>query len=684
MQLRAARFLKFTLVCLALLVGAAAVFLATLDLNRYKTEIGWQLERVTGRSVTLGGDIRFALSLLPTVVVEDVSVANASWGKAPHLAHVGRFEARVGLLEILSGQLAVSRLSLEQLELMLETDARGQGNWEREATASAPAQAPAASEAARVALHEVELKDIRFSYSDGVTGAKHKAVVELLSLVSTVSQGPLQLELTATVNDLPLRATGTVSPFAELMANRPYSVDLDGTLHVLDFKLTGMLPEPLTATAAEFRFDVNLPSLADLNIPLDMKLPKYGPLRASGLLSTQDSILLSISDLKLNAAQSDLTGGLTLNRAGARPALAGQLHSTLIDLTPFLPPEQASTKKPAYLFSRQKLSVAGLRKLDIDVQLAVDKLKARRRTFEQVSLPLKLADGKLSLAPLTALEAGGRISLNLRLDAGSDIPALEGDFTARQLELAQLPRFENVQHVKDGRTDVDATFKGKGGSVAEIMGGLNGKILVQVGKGRIPNSLAGLTGSKALLMETFARLNPVSTEPSSELECAVINFQITDGMAKTDKGIAVQTPSMNLVGSGAVNLKTEQLDVAIRPISRGATGLGVGAVAGAARIGGTLVEPRAVVDAANVLQAGATAGAAVMTFGISTLAQGLFEKVTADPNPCTTALGKGPAAKPAPAPAKQPEAPRQAESTPAPVKKATEAVKGVLESIFGN
>ena len=56
-----------------------------------------------------------------------------------------------------------------------------------------------------------------------------------------------------------------------------------------------------------------------------------------------------------------------------------------------------------------------------------------------------------------------------------------------------------------------------------------------------------------------------------------------------------------------------------------------------------VVKPLVVVDAANVLKAGATAGAAVMTFGLSTLAQGVFDKQTADPRPCDTALGKAPA-----------------------------------------
>ncbi len=62
-------------------------------------------------------------------------------------------------------------------------------------------------------------------------------------------------------------------------------------------------------------------------------------------------------------------------------------------------------------------------------------------------------------------------------------------------------------------------------------------------------------------------------------------------------------------------------------------------VAGAAKIGGTLANPTPVIDAENAIRTGLSAGAAVATGGLSLLAQGLFSKSGADPEPCNTALG---------------------------------------------
>jgi hypothetical protein len=217
------------------------------------------------------------------------------------------------------------------------------------------------------------------------------------------------------------------------------------------------------------------------------------------------------------------------------------------------------------------------------------------------------------------------------------------------------------------------------------MGALNGQFLLKVGQGRIASNVASKPGV-GVILKTFDSLNPLAkSEPYSQLECAVVNLQIKDGIATTDKGIALQTSKITMVGSGAVNLKTEQLDLGFRPYAREGTGVNLGTLAGAGRVGGTLADPKLVIDAANVLKAGATAGAAVMTFGLSTLAQGMFDKTTADPRPCDTALGKAPP-KPAATPASEPgqqSAEKTKESAPNPIKGTTDAVKGALDKLFG-
>jgi len=135
-------------------------------------------------------------------------------------------------------------------------------------------------------------------------------------------------------------------------------------------------------------------------------------------------------------------------------------------------------------------------------------------------------------------------------------------------------------------------------------------------------------------------------------------------MAATDRGIAFETSKMTVVSSGTANLKTEAIDFSLRPNPRQSAGIGAGELVKLMRVRGTLAEPKAGVDELQAAKAAASIGAGLATGGLSMLAQGLAGSATADPNPCATALGKGPAparggAAPATAAPAGKEAPKQ-------------------------
>jgi hypothetical protein len=142
-------------------------------------------------------------------------------------------------------------------------------------------------------------------------------------------------------------------------------------------------------------------------------------------------------------------------------------------------------------------------------------------------------------------------------------------------------------------------------------------------------------------------------------------------VATADKGIAVETTKMNIIGSGTVNLKTEELDLTVRPRPKEGLGVSLGGLASLVRVTGTLAEPRVGIDEMGVAKTGAAVGAALATGGLSLVAQGLFDKATEGAPPCQVALGKVSPATASKDPAQQP--------TPPPTAGTEE--KGVLESV---
>ena len=118
------------IVCVAflLLFGTIYVILLSYDYNGLKPQIRQAVQDATGRDLTLGGDIRLAIGLSPTLVVQDVSFQNATWGSQPEMAKIKRSEIKVRLFPLLSHRLEIVRLVLIEPEILIETDASGRSN----------------------------------------------------------------------------------------------------------------------------------------------------------------------------------------------------------------------------------------------------------------------------------------------------------------------------------------------------------------------------------------------------------------------------------------------------------------------------------------------------------------------------------------------------------------------------
>ena len=116
------------LALLAIVVGV--VLLSIQDVGRYKEFIARKVSEKTGRELVIAGDFDLSISFTPSIVADDVTFQNAAWGSEAEMLKLGHVEAEVELFPMLTGDIRVKRLILEDLDLLLETDANGLGNWE--------------------------------------------------------------------------------------------------------------------------------------------------------------------------------------------------------------------------------------------------------------------------------------------------------------------------------------------------------------------------------------------------------------------------------------------------------------------------------------------------------------------------------------------------------------------------
>src|SRR5258706_14373044 len=142
------------------------------------------------------------------------------------MINLNKLEVQVELIPLLSKKIKVDRIILDGADILLETDAKGRGNWlfeARGANATTTTTTTAAAEAGGgMSLPEVDTVQIRNStvtYHDGVAGTTRGFKIDKLS--ADTSGGSLSLDLAALVGQTPLNVKGTLGAPALLAGGPP-------------------------------------------------------------------------------------------------------------------------------------------------------------------------------------------------------------------------------------------------------------------------------------------------------------------------------------------------------------------------------------------------------------------------------------------------------------------------------
>lgn len=285
--------------------------------------------------------------------------------------------------------------------------------------------------------------------------------------------------------------------------------------------------------------------------------------------------------------------------------------------------EQPDTGKR--IFSDQPLAVGFLHDYDIDVKLQASNVKIPNGIDMDGEIGVNLENGLLRVDPFDLDQTnGGSGQGYIKFDASQDQAVLDA---VLNLDDFVSPRF-------GGLFDLDLDLDGQGQSLAEVMGSLNGHFAAALKEVELQKSFMSQFGAGLL-----SNLNPLDSDKTT-LECAVIRFDIEDGLADFHKKIAAQTSEVTWMGGGEINLKTEELDVGIAPKARGAvSGLTNIGLASLVHVGGTLAEPKIGIDVADVAKKYVGYSAFIATGGLSFLAQKMADTVQANVDQCERILG---------------------------------------------
>ncbi|MCH7937182.1 MAG: AsmA family protein [Proteobacteria bacterium] len=332
-------------------VVTGIVIIKSLDFNEYRGLIAEQVKSATGRDLTISGELNLALSLSPLVSVEGVTFANAPWGSRNEMVKLKRFAAEIELLPLLSGNVRVKRLVLVGLDLWVETDAKGRGNWElgpTELAGQGKAETKSSDPGTLPVVNWIRIEDLSLTYRDGRSGKKTTLRIANLDIRSDGIDAPMNIALTGDLNGLAVKLSGRLGSLEALMkGGAPYPVAFDLTTPGVSLTAKGAIAEPRKAQGLDLKLSVDAQDPGPLAMAAGLTLAKIPAFKMTATVSDPKGGY-RLDGLKVEIGGSDLEGKVTVTLAGvARPAVSAELTSKLIDLDALLPPApagKASTK----------------------------------------------------------------------------------------------------------------------------------------------------------------------------------------------------------------------------------------------------------------------------------------------------------------------------------------------------
>ena len=653
----------WTIILLLLIVFVGGfVFIKTFDLNKYKSYMENIVYEQTGRKLLLAGDAGLKISLMPTVVLNDVTFDNAPWAAEPKMVKAKSVEVAVSVMPLLHKEVVIDTVNLIEPEVYLAINAAGEANWEFskpqtaaektlveetiktevkttamptvEATDSALPVADAAPLLAGFLAKRVNVENARLVYQDMATNTVTDLQINSLTLQSENMDADLDIVFDLVFNGEEISGTATAgSVNAILQKAKEYPLQAD-----------------VTAFGAKAKADVVLTNMmTNLGFSGSAKLQNpsgnFGAPEVSlnvGFSGTPKNIALEINSL--NVAGNVISGTADVDLNGAKPNINAVLQSNVLNVQTLTatPVKTASlalipAAAAAEYVPDTALDLAVLDSVNAKAQINVKSLIVNQElTLENVAANVVLQNGKLSVSPLSLNAGGGVVNGAFSIEKNNNVFAL--NLTGKDVVLQNLWKGLTATDagtfgiISGGDAIISIKLNGQGATLRQMVESLDGQVIAIIGESKIQTgALKYLTGNFATQLLKALKID--KQKKNLELSCAVVRADIGNGKAVFPKGIVFNSKQLAVVSDGTVNLKNDKVDFTLNPFNGKLADTNVvQAISSMIKIAGTVEQPKIAIDDSAVIKNVVGVAAAGPAF------LGSQMMLDVDESPCYTAL----------------------------------------------
>jgi AsmA family protein len=602
-----------------LVVVVALVILAWIwDWNWFRPMVEGQASTALGRTVRIGAfDVRGWRH--PTVVLEQIRIDNPKgFPRDSGFGRIERLEVTFDPRALLDRELSLTRVHLERPEFALYGPSDAPPNWVFPASPEPEEPEEPPPLALRIGRLSIAGGQVRFEAPP--LKSDFRAIIE--TLPGADPEAPeLHVRASGRYSGQPLYASFVGGALLSLRdAARPYPVLLTVSNGGTHLRLHGTLLDPIRLAGADLDLRFEGPDLAALYPLTGVPLPPTAPYRIAGRFDfhqDERGPQFRFRNFKGTVGKSDLSGDLAVRTGGPRLKIEGDLRSKQVlfaDLGGFVGAapgeadvagqsaaqkrERAEEQASPRLLPDKPVNLPKIRAADFDVRYAAGHIQTQDTPFDDLSVHLRIDDGVLSLRPLRFGIGGGAIAANVLLDGTQDRAHVKADADFRQVDFSKV--MGALEYRGSGKVDGRASLEARGNTVAQMLGGGNGRLRLSMEGGDVSALLINLAG----LDFGNALLSALGIPSRAKLRCMIADLDMKKGLVQTDT-LLLDTTEANVVGDGTVNLADERIDYRVRTQPKT---FNIGSISAPIHIGGTLKQPRVRPDAGSL---GLRGGAAV-------------------------------------------------------------------------
>ncbi|MCH8000193.1 MAG: AsmA family protein [Proteobacteria bacterium] len=458
---------KLGIALLALVVVLIAAILigpSFVDWNAHKGRITAEVEKLTGRALTIEGDISLVLLPAPALSVDKVRLANVEGGSAPFMIELESLQVRIALVPLVQGQVQVESVVLVRPTILAEILEDGRRNWDiiksdEPAPTGAPSRDAGDDDAGQVRLDSVQISDGTLVYRDATTGREERIEGLNAEIVAGSLKGPFAVSGDAVVRGVKTEFEVTVGRFVQGGAT---SLNLKLGLPDAGAKARfgGAISQHPDGMSLRGKIKADGENLASLMALL------AGGGKVSGVLArpfdvetevSADPRQVSATNLIFRFGETSIDGDL---RVKLGPPIDARINISVsrLDLDKFLATDDAGTAGETAVApapggqtgataapDRTAAALALPEDVTGTLEVNIDALVYRRQVVRQMLVSMALAEGRLKVSQALALLPGGSdVSLTGELASAKTAAGQELRFVGR-LEAAS----DNLRGVFD-------------------------------------------------------------------------------------------------------------------------------------------------------------------------------------------------------------------------------------------